>query len=197
MQGYRYKLQLSNTTNMPPDSVLVIAEVGAPIDYQSAVLVTVQVPQQTWLLYVQPNGDWKPPWRAPVIAAVVVISSSIASLLFIAGRLVATTLETNKRLAETTGKLEEEKERMDALVVRQFRLIECLGGKDGDGTGGAAAAAGGGGGGGGMTTRLGSRGDTKLNSMVQLSQMPSVLTEDGGRPQDTMGRHHTKMCYHG
>lgn len=37
------------------------------------------------------------------------------------------TQKTNKQLASTTEKLQEEKLRLDALLVRQYNLIEVLG----------------------------------------------------------------------
>jgi hypothetical protein len=59
--------------------------------------------------------------------------------------------ERNTQLAETTAKLQEEKLRLDALLVRQYNLLAILGKQGGsggrsggcNGRGGAAAAEGG------------------------------------------------------
>ena len=39
----------------------------------------------------------------------------------------------NRNLAETTKRLEEEKERMDVLLVRQYDLLRCLDANRSDG----------------------------------------------------------------
>ncbi len=99
-------------------------------------------------------GGWDASWKWPVVAAVVIIAFVIALLVFIMNvslkqqswllyEMVATNKElalttrdlqdekacmarTNKELAITTSDLQAEKARMDAMLVRQYNLIQCF-----------------------------------------------------------------------
>ncbi|KAG2443736.1 hypothetical protein HXX76_002082 [Chlamydomonas incerta] len=112
----------------------VIAQVG-PSSLRDKVAVTVEVKvlNAVWYLRVAPASGFEPSWRDPLIAAVVIISFIIASLLFVTMAsfkrqrlLLQETVAANLNLAETTKRLEEEKERMDVLLVRQYDLLRCL-----------------------------------------------------------------------
>lgn len=66
----------------------------------------------------------------------------ISSLLFVAllyhvrqGALLQQKTEANEQLALTTRKLEEERVRLDALLVRQYEVLACLDNKDAKGSG--------------------------------------------------------------
>ncbi|KAG2438990.1 hypothetical protein HYH02_010781 [Chlamydomonas schloesseri] len=112
----------------------VIAQVGpTPLRDVQAVTVDVKVLNSVWHLRVAPADGFEPSWRAPLIAAVVIISFIIAALLFVTMAsfkrqrlLLQETVAANLSLAETTKHLEEEKERMDVLLVRQYDLLRCL-----------------------------------------------------------------------
>ncbi|KAG2500646.1 hypothetical protein HYH03_001413 [Edaphochlamys debaryana] len=128
--GYRYAL----VRPLNATSEQVIAQVGpTSLRDEDAVTVEVKVLNRVWFLRVAPENGFQPSWKGPLIAAVVVIALVISSLLFIAlssfkrQRLLLTeTVAANQSLAETTRRLEEEKERMDVLLVRQYDLLRCL-----------------------------------------------------------------------
>jgi hypothetical protein len=68
-----------------------------------------------------------------VVAAVIIISFFIAVLVFVVivslkqqSWVLSEMAKVNKVLAVTTHNLEEEKARMDVMLVRQFNLIECF-----------------------------------------------------------------------
>ncbi|KXZ49357.1 hypothetical protein GPECTOR_22g951 [Gonium pectorale] len=128
--GYNYALvRPINAT-----SEQVIAKVGASsLRDKDAVTVEVKVVNGVWLLRVAPADGFKPNWRGPLIAAVVIIALIMAFLLFLSMAsfkkqrlLLQETVAANHNLAETTKRLEEEKERMDVLLVRQYELLRCL-----------------------------------------------------------------------
>jgi hypothetical protein len=79
---------------------------------------------------VAPESGFTPSWRGPLLAAVVALSALFAALLFAAlasvarqRDLLAETVAANIRLADTTARLHQEKERMDVLLVRQYELL--------------------------------------------------------------------------
>ncbi|KAG2443735.1 hypothetical protein HXX76_002081 [Chlamydomonas incerta] len=119
----------------------VIAQVGpSSLRDHDAVTVDVKVFTTMWQLRVAPQEGFEPSWRDPLIAAVVIIAFIIASLLFVAlasfrrqRLLLHETVAANLNLAETTKRLEEEKERMDVLLVRQYDLLRCLDANRSDG----------------------------------------------------------------
>ncbi|GIL61309.1 hypothetical protein Vafri_15698 [Volvox africanus] len=112
----------------------VIAQVGpTSLRGQDAVTLQVKVVNRIWLLRVSPADGFNAPWRGPLIAAVVIIAFIISLLLFFSMAsfkrqmlLLQETVAANRNLAETTKILEEEKERMDVLLVRQYELLRCL-----------------------------------------------------------------------
>ena len=94
----------------------------------TGVVVSASFPitTSTWTLTVQPSsGTWEAPWKWPVVAAVVIISFLISMLVFIVivslkqqGWMLGEMARVNKALAITTDNLEEEKARMDVMLVR-------------------------------------------------------------------------------
>ncbi|KAG2443738.1 hypothetical protein HXX76_002084 [Chlamydomonas incerta] len=112
----------------------VIAQVGpTSLRDEDAVTVEVKVLNAVWQLRVAMAGGFKPVWQGPVIAAVVVMSFVVSTLLFITAvslkrqrLLLWESLDTNYQLVTVTRRLEEEKERMDVLLVRQYDLLRCL-----------------------------------------------------------------------
>ncbi|GLC35482.1 hypothetical protein PLESTB_000202500 [Pleodorina starrii] len=144
--GFHYALvrQVNSTYEQ------VIAQVGpSSLRDRDAVTVDVNVVNNMWLLRVSPSGGFEPPWRGPLIAAVIIIALIISILLFVStasfkrqALLLNETVAANRNLAETTKRLEEEKERMDVLLVRQYELLRCLDANRGGGTGDAFDALG-------------------------------------------------------
>ncbi|KAG2500644.1 hypothetical protein HYH03_001411 [Edaphochlamys debaryana] len=113
----------------------LIARVGATASLRGsgAVEVDFRVLDSTWTMRVVPSDGFQPSWRGPVIAAVVVVSLLVAALLFVAlaffkrqRLLLQETVAALESLAETTQRLEQEKERMDVLLARQYDLLACL-----------------------------------------------------------------------
>ncbi|KAG2438991.1 hypothetical protein HYH02_010782 [Chlamydomonas schloesseri] len=112
----------------------VIAQVGpTSLRDEDAVTVEVRVLNAVWQLRVAMAGGFKPVWEGPVIAAVVIMSFVVSTLLFITAvslkrqrLLLWESLDTNYQLTTVTQRLEEEKERRDVLLVRQYDLLRCL-----------------------------------------------------------------------
>ncbi|GFR47439.1 hypothetical protein Agub_g9162 [Astrephomene gubernaculifera] len=112
----------------------VIAQFGdSTLIGEDAVTVEVKVVNAVWYLRVAPANGFKPSWQAPLIAAVVIIALIMSLLLFVSLAsfkrqrvLLRETVAANLNLAETTKRLEEEKERMDLLLLRQYDLLRCL-----------------------------------------------------------------------
>ncbi|KAG2500643.1 hypothetical protein HYH03_001410 [Edaphochlamys debaryana] len=132
-RGYHYELvhAMQNGT----EAEQLIARVGATASLRGsgAVEVDFRVLDSTWTLRVVPSDGFQPSWRGPVIAAVVVVSLLVAALLFVAlaffkrqRLLLQETVAALESLAETTQRLEQEKERMDVLLARQYDLLACL-----------------------------------------------------------------------
>ncbi|KAG2453178.1 hypothetical protein HYH02_002502 [Chlamydomonas schloesseri] len=119
-------------------SEYVIAQQGGEgsLAGTDAVTVTVRViGDEVWLLRVAPAGGFRTTWRDPLIAAVVALALMFSVLLFLTlaffkkqRLLLAEMVAANKTLEETTQRLEDEKERMDVLLARQYNLLACLGG---------------------------------------------------------------------
>ncbi|KAG2443737.1 hypothetical protein HXX76_002083 [Chlamydomonas incerta] len=112
----------------------VIAQVGpTSLRDEDAVTVEVKVLNSVWQLRVAMAGGFKPVWAGPVIAAVVIMAFIVSTLLCITAvslkrqrLLLRESLETNNQLVTVTQRLEEEKERMDVLLARQYDLLRCL-----------------------------------------------------------------------
>ncbi|GIL79156.1 hypothetical protein Vretimale_16700 [Volvox reticuliferus] len=139
--GFHYALvrEINSTSEQ------VIAQVGpTTLRNEDAVIIQVKVVNRIWLLRVSPAGGFIAPWRGPLIAAVIIIAFIISLLLFFSMAsfkrqmlLLQETVAANRNLAETTKRLEEEKERMDVLLVRQYELLRCLDANRDGGKGGA------------------------------------------------------------
>ncbi|KAL6760519.1 kinase-like domain-containing protein [Haematococcus lacustris] len=102
------------------------------------VKVPLQVSNNNWTVYLSPAEGWAPAWEAGMIALVVLGSVVLAILIAIImafwaqqAALLTDVLTSNKALAATTDHLEEEKLRLDALLVRQYNLINVLDGSAG------------------------------------------------------------------
>ncbi|KAI8471632.1 MAG: hypothetical protein J3K34DRAFT_416719, partial [Monoraphidium minutum] len=115
-----------------------------------AVGSDINIGNSLWHVYLEPEEGWRPPWERGLIATVVLASAVTAGLVGVImaswaqqRRLLGSVMESNVRLADTTAKLQEEKLRLDALLVRQYNLLAVLGGPKARA---AAAAAGCGGG---------------------------------------------------
>lgn len=87
-----------------------------------------------WQVYLEPEGGWRPDWEKGVLAAVVLgclLMSLLVGIIMASWaeqrRLFGDVLDSNKQLEQTTSKLQEEKLRLDALLVRQYNLIAVLG----------------------------------------------------------------------
>ncbi|GFR42839.1 hypothetical protein Agub_g3797 [Astrephomene gubernaculifera] len=122
-----------------------------PAVLQEPVVVSVVLPNVKWTLYVGRTDGWVPSWRAPLIVMVVIVSLILSLLVFAVlvsrvqqRRLFRDVVEAAGQLANTSRTLEEEKNRMQALLARHYDLIDLL-----EGGGGAIAASIAGGGGGG------------------------------------------------
>ncbi|KAG2431465.1 hypothetical protein HXX76_009480 [Chlamydomonas incerta] len=114
------------------------------------VVTLVALPNVEWTLYVTRTDGWVPSWRAPLIAMVVIVSVVLSALVFVVvvsrvqqRRLLREVVTAAGQLACTTRTLEDEKNRMQALLARHYDLIDLL-----EGGGGAIAASIGGAGGG-------------------------------------------------
>ncbi|GLI65794.1 hypothetical protein VaNZ11_009414 [Volvox africanus] len=125
--------ELVRPINATHDDVIYRTEGRSSLRNEDAVTVEVKVINGVWLLRVVPRGGFEPSWKAPLIAAVIIIAFIISLLLsFSIGSfkrqmlLLQETVAANHKLAETTEQLREEKERMDVLLVRQYDLLRCL-----------------------------------------------------------------------
>ncbi|GLC58980.1 hypothetical protein PLESTB_001429200 [Pleodorina starrii] len=199
-QGYDYVLTRpdKNNTNLAvdwspsvdpprPPGFNATAEGTRPLIYynlpealRDPVIVKVPLPNVEWTLYVCRTGGWVPSWRAPLIAMVVVLSLVLSLLVFavLVSRvqqrmLLRDVVNAAGQLAATTRTLEEEKNRMQALLARHFDLIDLLEG----GTGGVAGSLqppGGGGGSGGADG--GGSGDGGLRPRMDILRQKMLLT---------------------
>ncbi|GIL61307.1 hypothetical protein Vafri_15698 [Volvox africanus] len=125
--------ELVRPINATHDDVIYRTEGRSSLRDEDAVTVQVKVINGEWSLRVVPRGGFEPSWKAPLIAAVIIIAFIISLLLgFSMGSfkrqmlLLQETVAANHKLAETTEQLREEKERMDVLLVRQYDLLKCL-----------------------------------------------------------------------
>ncbi|GLI65793.1 hypothetical protein VaNZ11_009413 [Volvox africanus] len=100
---------------------------------EDAVTVEVKALNDVWLLRVAPAGGFAPSWTVPLVVAVLLIAMVVSALLLVAiaslkraRLLLDETVAANCSLAEAMQRLEEEKERMDVLLLRQYDLLRCL-----------------------------------------------------------------------
>jgi len=151
-QGYRWELR-SPDPNRPEVEIVIATSKTPPKAKSNFVVVDIQTRGQnapptpsksftdTWTLYVIPEDEWIPSWRAPTIAGVVIGSVLVAILIcsVLVNRMqhimaLQELKESNKCLEETTRNLKEEKQRLDALLVRQYNLINMFEGHAGNKT---------------------------------------------------------------
>ncbi|EFJ39018.1 hypothetical protein VOLCADRAFT_101436, partial [Volvox carteri f. nagariensis] len=112
----------------------VIAKVGpAALHGKDSVTVEVKALNSVWLLRVVPAGGFAPAWKVPLVVAVLLMALVVSVLLLVAiaslkraKLLLEETMAANRNLAEAMKRLEEEKERMDVLLIRQYDLLRCL-----------------------------------------------------------------------
>uniref|UniRef100_A0A383VFW0 Protein kinase domain-containing protein n=1 Tax=Tetradesmus obliquus TaxID=3088 RepID=A0A383VFW0_TETOB len=108
---------------------------------RQAVQSTIHIANADWQVFLEPAAGWRPAWEKG-LAATAVLGAGIIGVLvgtILASwaqqqKLLGEVMERNEQLAETTAKLQEEKMRLDALLVRQYNLVAVLGraaGKDG------------------------------------------------------------------
>ncbi|KAG2437309.1 hypothetical protein HXX76_005966 [Chlamydomonas incerta] len=137
-RGFHYALvKPASSASGNTTAEYVIAQQGGE-DLRAADSVTVKVRvigDEVWLLRVAPAGGFTTTWRDPLIAAVVGLALMFSVLLFLTltffkkQRVLLTEMvAANKILEETTQRLEDEKDRMDVLLARQYNLLACLGG---------------------------------------------------------------------
>ncbi|EFJ42183.1 hypothetical protein VOLCADRAFT_107375 [Volvox carteri f. nagariensis] len=192
-QGYDYVLTRpdKNNTNLAvdwspgidpprPPGFNVSSSGSRPLIYydlpsalQDPVIVKVPLPNVEWTLYVSRTGGWVPSWKAPLIAMVVILSFVLSLLVFAVlvsrvqqRRLLRDVVEAAGKLASTTRILEDEKNRMQALLARHFDLIDLLEG----GAGGLAGSLQGAGGGGAAASGDGAR------SRIDILRQKMLLT---------------------
>ncbi|KAG2491275.1 hypothetical protein HYH03_010282 [Edaphochlamys debaryana] len=110
------------------------------------IVVKVALSNVHWTLYVVRTDGWVPSWKAPIIALVVILSVVLSTLVLAVlvsraqqRKLFRDVVEAAGQLANTTRSLEDEKNRMQALLARHYDLLDLLEG----GHGGVAASIGG------------------------------------------------------
>ncbi|GBF87741.1 hypothetical protein Rsub_00452 [Raphidocelis subcapitata] len=173
-KGYRWLMTRPYTATELNDSSLYRPQWTAHGQYvfanssrwpsNSAVRSEINLGSAVWRLYLEPANGWRPAWERPGIAAVVLGSGLMALMVGLIAaswaqqrHLLGAVMDRNVKLADTTAKLQEEKLRLDALLVRQY-LLAVLGGQRAGGGGAGSGGAGSGGahngreGGGGLTS---------------------------------------------
>ncbi|KAG2484907.1 hypothetical protein HYH03_016293 [Edaphochlamys debaryana] len=130
-QGLSYRLTRGEDT----DSAVEVVMAGRDRPLKHPEMVEIPVPNNLWRLTVVDARGWEPAWMWPLVAMVVVMSVVLSTLVMLAlvGRaqqrlLLTEVLSANEKLEEAARVLLQEKERMEALLKRQYNLIECLGG---------------------------------------------------------------------
>ncbi|KAG2450347.1 hypothetical protein HYH02_004852 [Chlamydomonas schloesseri] len=130
-QGLRYQLWRRDDT-LPEHKYLLA---GQQADLANPVTAHIQVPNNVWVLEVEDDRGWMPTYLWPIVAMVIVMSLVLAVLVGMAlvqraqqKLLLREVLSANEKLEEAAKALLCEKERMEALLGRQYDLIECLGG---------------------------------------------------------------------
>ncbi|PNW79397.1 hypothetical protein CHLRE_09g413400v5 [Chlamydomonas reinhardtii] len=152
------------------------------------VVTKVVLPNVEWTLYVTRTEGWVPSWRAPLIAMVVIVSVVLSMLVFVVvvsrvqqRRLLREVVRAAAQLACTTRTLEEEKNRMQALLARHYDLIDLLEG----GVGAVAASMNGaaGGSGGNSATDDGTRRNLDILRQKMLLTGTSARREQLGEAE--------------
>ena len=134
--GFGYKITAPDPWTSKP---VLVGQVG-PVNDAACVQYKFNIPYDKeedpnpWVLSIYPNDGWDPEWKAPLIAAVVILSVVISSLVSVTvvgmyrqRYLLKESHTANGKLVTLAKSLEEEKKNSDALVARQLALIECLG----------------------------------------------------------------------
>jgi len=127
-KGYRYRL-----TRPDRAGPYTIAVSSPPPSGHDSITIRFPITNTEWTLMLYPSGGWKPVWEPYVITAVVVLSLAVALLVFVMllnlmqrSWLLKKMTTANRMLEETTHVLEGEKARTEALLVRQYNLIQCF-----------------------------------------------------------------------
>ena len=83
---------------------------------RNPVSASLTIYNQVWVLQLEPQNGWEPTWKAPVIAAIVIVSVLLALLVFVMmvslkqqARLLKVVTRTNGDLADKTQALQDEK----------------------------------------------------------------------------------------
>ena len=150
--GYKYLLARPLSTSVGADIInsgsATIVEAGGSVNVNKAISCPVRVPSQTWLLFVeQTDGSWRPNWEGPVIAAVVILAVIVSFLLFLSlffysqqKDQLQSTIDANEGLKKVTRSLEDERQKLDDLVDRQYQVLALLDTKALRGSQGVATA---------------------------------------------------------
>ncbi|KXZ47914.1 hypothetical protein GPECTOR_32g527 [Gonium pectorale] len=142
-QGLSYRLVRRD--DALTDAVVWLA--GSRTELHDPVRIHIPVPNNLWCLTVMDERGWEPTWKWPLVATVIALSLILGSLVALAllGRaqqrlLLLEVLHANEQLEDAALVLLREKDRAEALLKRQYNLIECLGGDptEADTEGGAA-----------------------------------------------------------
>lgn len=80
----------------------------------------------SWSLCVSQSGGWAPVWAPALYAGVTVLSVLISVLVFFILRSRKKAVEFLEKQVEWNKELETEKEKLQAMMVRQFELIDCF-----------------------------------------------------------------------
>lgn len=80
----------------------------------------------SWTLCVSQNGGWNPKWAPALYAGVTLLCLLISILVFFVLRSRAKAVEFLGKQVVWNKELETEKEKLQAMMVRQYELIECF-----------------------------------------------------------------------
>ncbi|GIL91710.1 hypothetical protein Vretimale_14832 [Volvox reticuliferus] len=129
-EGLQYRLTRPDDV----DKTRLFVLGGQNESLREPVEVMITVPNNVWCLSVADARGWSPNWKWPLVAMVVAMSLLLSVLVGLAlvGRtqqhlLLEEVLSANRQLEDAATALLSEKERMEALLRRQYNLIECLG----------------------------------------------------------------------
>lgn len=124
-----------------------IGSMGEPVGHVQCMRHMRLSIRHSWQVFLEPRAGWRPAWEQGLLAAAVLGSALIALLVGTTlaswvqqKRLLSEVTASHARLSDTSARLQEEKLRLDALLVRQFNLMSVLLADRGGGGGAAAAA---------------------------------------------------------
>lgn len=120
-QGFIYAL----TVPQPGGTPIVIAQTPEPL--RDPISARIQSPtNEEWLLQVEPQAGWVSGWRNALLAMVNAISLAMGALLLCLAVNRQQQAWLLSELRTNNKELISEKLRTDALLARQFHLINCL-----------------------------------------------------------------------